>query len=257
MDVLRKELNEIYAEQHLDNEILDNAEIGNYARTLRNMSLIDNSCSVITDIACDKSYLFAGSFSRLLGLSEKETVSCEISSSDEDCIYNRIHPEDLVDKRMLEYAFFKFTANQPPEQKRQYKATCKIRIKNSEGNYIYVDNTTQLLQLSPAGMIWLILCRYALSPMQDGQQGISSRIVNNETGEIRELSFSENRNNILSSREKEILRLIQKGKLSKEIAYLLNISLYTVNRHRQNILQKLSVNNSLEAVKAATEMKLI
>ena len=62
---------------------------------------------------------------------------------------------------------------------------------------------------------------------------------------------------ILSAREKEILRLIMDGKPSKQIADLLNISIHTVNRHRQNILEKLSVGNSVEAIMAAKAMKLI
>ncbi len=62
---------------------------------------------------------------------------------------------------------------------------------------------------------------------------------------------------ILTQREKEVLTLIKAGKLSKEIAELLGISLHTVNRHRQNILEKLSVGNSVEAIMAATVMRLL
>ena len=58
-------------------------------------------------------------------------------------------------------------------------------------------------------------------------------------------------------REKEILRCIRKGLSSKEIAATLYISVNTVNRHRQNILEKLSVGNSIEACRAAELMKLL
>lgn len=71
------------------------------------------------------------------------------------------------------------------------------------------------------------------------------------------LAFSDMKKQILSAREKEILRLIMDGKPSKQIADLLNISIHTVNRHRQNILEKLSVGNSVEAIMAAKAMKLI
>jgi len=53
----------------------------------------------------------------------------------------------------------------------------------------------------------------------------------------------------LSKREKEILKLISDGKASKEIADDLYISVHTVNTHRQNILEKLNVKNSHEAIK--------
>lgn len=42
----------------------------------------------------------------------------------------------------------------------------------------------------------------------------------------------------LSSREKEILQLVAKGKTSKEIGELLHISKHTVDTHRRKILEK-------------------
>lgn len=77
-----------------------------------------------------------------------------------------------------------------------------------------------------------------------------------ERGEIETLSLKQETNSILSEREKEILELIRKGMRSKEIASELHISINTVNRHRQNILSKLSVSNSIEACRAAEIMKL-
>lgn len=62
---------------------------------------------------------------------------------------------------------------------------------------------------------------------------------------------------VLSERELEVLRLIDQGMLSKEIADSLCISINTVNRHRQNILQKLKVNRAIEACKLAHVMGLL
>jgi DNA-binding NarL/FixJ family response regulator len=55
----------------------------------------------------------------------------------------------------------------------------------------------------------------------------------------------------------EILCLIERGWMSKEIASELFISINTVNRHRQNILMKLQANNSVEACRIAKSLKLI
>lgn len=52
----------------------------------------------------------------------------------------------------------------------------------------------------------------------------------------------------LSARETEILELLVKGLLYKEIAGSLSISIETVKRHCFNIYQKLHVNNRSEAV---------
>ena len=169
-------------------------------------------------------------------------------------IYNRLHPEDLVEKRMLEYEYFKFVDSLPAEDKVRHKAICRIRIKDREGRYRVLDNSTQILKTSPNGKIWLILCCYDLSPIQEFQTDINAHIKNNHTGEITSLSFSDKKNHILTAREKEILLLIKEGKPSKQIADTLSISIHTVNRHRQNILEKLSVGNSMEAIMAATAM---
>ncbi len=57
----------------------------------------------------------------------------------------------------------------------------------------------------------------------------------------------------LTTREKEILKLIAAGKLSKEIADLLFISVRTVERHRANIMDKLGLKNTAELVKYAIQ----
>ena len=52
----------------------------------------------------------------------------------------------------------------------------------------------------------------------------------------------------LSVREQEILQLVKKGKLNKEIACSLFISEDTVKKHLKNIYKKLEVRNRTEAV---------
>ena len=57
----------------------------------------------------------------------------------------------------------------------------------------------------------------------------------------------------LTTREKEILKLIAEGKLSKEIADLFFISVRTVERHRANMMDKLNLKNTAELVKYAIQ----
>lgn len=61
----------------------------------------------------------------------------------------------------------------------------------------------------------------------------------------------------LSSREKEVLRYIADGNITKEIACLLEIEEETVRTYRKNLLIKLNARNTPEAVKKGYEMKLI
>ena len=259
MDVLRKELNSIYAAQHLEAETLDPTALDMWKRHVAISAGVDNDCRVITDASADLCFIYGGNLAYVLGLTDNGSDSYikEVASSDEDVIYNRIHPEDLVEKRMLEYEFFKFIDTLPPDEKLHYKATCHFRIRHRDGSYIYVDNSTQVIQKSPLGKIWLILCCYNISPLSCDGDGISPRIVNILTGELHTVELNRRRCHILTGREKQILNMIRDGMPSKQIAATLGISIHTVNRHRQNILEKLSVGNSMEAVMAATAMRLL
>ncbi len=52
----------------------------------------------------------------------------------------------------------------------------------------------------------------------------------------------------LTEREKEILEQLAKGRMNKEVAHELGISIGTVRKHIQNIYEKLHVNTRVEAV---------
>jgi DNA-binding CsgD family transcriptional regulator/tetratricopeptide (TPR) repeat protein len=55
----------------------------------------------------------------------------------------------------------------------------------------------------------------------------------------------------LSDREREVLRLIARGRSNKEIAAMLNLSPFTINNHVARILRKLNVDNRAAAVSVA------
>lgn len=59
----------------------------------------------------------------------------------------------------------------------------------------------------------------------------------------------------LSSREREILRLIGEGKTSNEIAEELFIEKSTVDSHRKNILRKINVHGKTDLIRFAVERK--
>ncbi|HEX8879806.1 MAG TPA: response regulator transcription factor, partial [Candidatus Acidoferrum sp.] len=60
---------------------------------------------------------------------------------------------------------------------------------------------------------------------------------------IRKLkrSGAEDAYDLLTPREREVLQLVAEGKSNKEVANLLNLSVYTVETHRSNIMQKLNL----------------
>jgi len=62
---------------------------------------------------------------------------------------------------------------------------------------------------------------------------------------------------LLTPREREILQLVAEGKSSKEIAATLNLSVYTVETHRANILEKLKLKSLPELILYAVRKGII
>jgi RNA polymerase sigma factor (sigma-70 family) len=62
---------------------------------------------------------------------------------------------------------------------------------------------------------------------------------------------------ILTDREREVLQLLAEGKSNKEVASILNLSVYTVETHRTNLMQKLNLHNTAEIVLYAVRKKII
>jgi DNA-binding NarL/FixJ family response regulator len=56
---------------------------------------------------------------------------------------------------------------------------------------------------------------------------------------------------LLTRREQEVVRLLANGKHVKEIALQLNISVKTVESHRQNIMDKLEIHSTIELTRYA------
>lgn len=54
----------------------------------------------------------------------------------------------------------------------------------------------------------------------------------------------ENLDSALTEREKEIVKLVVKGRSNKEISSDMNISVYTVSTHRRNIAKKLQIHSA-------------
>jgi two-component system response regulator NreC len=62
---------------------------------------------------------------------------------------------------------------------------------------------------------------------------------------------------LLTPREREVLQLIAEGKSNKDVANLLNLSPYTVETHRSNILQKLGLHSIPDLILYAVRKGII
>jgi len=93
----------------------------------------------------------------------------------------------------------------------------------------------------------------AIKELHEGGAPMSSQIARKVVAAFQHKQRTENRVhekslNLLTNREKEILELLAKGLLYKEIAAQLFISPETVRKHVYHIYEKLHVNNRVEAI---------
>ena len=61
----------------------------------------------------------------------------------------------------------------------------------------------------------------------------------------------------LTSREKEVLKMLAEGQSVKEVACTLNLSVKTVEAHKFNLMRKLDIHNKAQLVQYAIQKKII
>lgn len=226
--------------------------LNGYRDMARNYARMENAIAVLSDLHANVSYIYYGRFAQMLGMDGsrgEETVS----SIWEKDIFRLIHPDDLADKHLQELCFFHFIKCQPKKRRADYYLTSKLRVRNNTNGYMPVLHRMFYISVPANDTLWLALCLY--SPLLFDLPA-KCLIVNSANGQMTELD-SQNSTRILSAREKQVLNFIDKGLTSKEIAGALSISINTVSRHRQEILGKLQVKNSIEACRVAKDLKLI
>ncbi len=116
------------------------------------------------------------------------------------------------------------------------------------------DQSEAIQQMKEAGASGYIMKN---SPLKKLIEAIRA-VVSNETffdDAITAKDELTKENILLSTREKEILRLIGEGKTSNEIADVLFISKSTVDTHRKNILKKMNLYGKTDLIRFAVERK--
>ena len=212
----------------------------------------ENGIAVLSDFQENISYIYSGKFGEQIGLSKP---FLQADSAFEEEVFSCILPEELLERHILELRFFHFQKALPVKERPYYNMVCPIHFSIPGKGDIPVLHRTYYLESLPEGSVWLGLCLY--TPFIE-TGSITGQIVNNRTGEtvLPEMYVSFDKQ-LLSTREIEVLSLLAKGLSSKQIADTLYISVHTVYRHRQNILEALQVNNTAAAVEIGIRLHLI
>lgn len=97
----------------------------------------------------------------------------------------------------------------------------------------------------------------AVSKVLEGSTYLSTNVIAKLSEDTASASDEETRHESLSDREREVLQLTAEGLTSKEIGEKLYISHRTVEKHRENIKEKLEVQNAVEMARHAFRRGLI
>lgn len=211
---------------------------------------LENCISVLSDLKVRKSYIYYSALADAIGLKKRET---EINSIWEDELLSKVHPDDLLKKYQLEFQFFNTLNELNINERVNYELITRLRIKDATGKYLLVKHRLLYILASEDGNVWLALCLYSIVPNHPEISIPNAAIINTLTGKIIEHD-QQRFTHIISAREREILQLIKLGLRSKEIADELTLSINTINRHRQNIFNKLNATNAFEACRIAESM---
>ncbi|TSJ42634.1 hypothetical protein FO440_00130 [Mucilaginibacter corticis] len=185
----------------------------------------------------------------------KTMLGYQPSQVDINFFMEMVHPDDRSWFLAFETKTAEFLASLPVEKLMKYKVRYDFRIRKSDGAYIRILHQVAVVQHDENGGILRTLgihtdithLKSEGKPVasyigMDGEPSYLNVDVKNDYVKSKE---------VLTRREKEVLRLMIKGKLSKEISDALNISKQTVDSHRKNMLTKTNLKNTVELVVAA------
>lgn len=245
VEQIEKEYYEVLNSQMFVESDLDYSILEKHIQFLDQLNVIENSSISIFDLYQKKHIYLSSRFETIFKYDVKKA-----HEEGNEYFNKRFHPDDFLEAMKIGAYFLKLAFTLPIETRKDFKLINEYRIKDGTGKYIRVIEQFQALEIDMHGNIWLALCIMDMSPNQDITLPLKNKVYNFKTGEP--FHFPETKSETgLSEREKEVLGLISEGKLSKEIADQLFISVHTVNTHRQKILKKLGAKNTAEAIKYA------
>lgn len=209
----------------------------------------ENVIAVVSDLFLGVSHIYSGKFADTLGL---EAYKSE-NSIWEEKIFALLPNEELEIKIISELRYYHLMRHLPRNHRQDYYLLSRLLMISNNGEKIDVVHRMFYKYDKDGDRIRCAICLYSPLVIKFTARSLA---VNSITGGVEELGVSTNEI-ILSKRERQVLVLIDKGMTSDIIAAKLYISKNTVSRHRQKILSKLQVKNSIEACRIAKSMELI
>jgi len=196
-------------------------------------------------LLADSQFLIRFALSELIKEMESFTIIGEVKNESELFVFLEDKKPDII---VMDY-------NQPGSFKMENIKTIREKYQEIEILVISSDDEREnIYEVIQTGVIRFLTkkcdaveIQEAFKAITQGEKFFCTRVFDY----IFEKSFSQNLSSEpipLSARELEIVQLIAKGLVAKEISRKLNLSTHTVYTHRKNIMEKLKLRRPSELV---------
>ena len=250
-EFIKDSIDSVLSQQDFGDEIPDYKTIENSIALLERMAEVENSSIAVFDLY-KKEFVTIRSKYREYVKADLE----EIKKYGPAYYISIMHPDDAPVVLDTYKKVFAFSFNLPVEEKKDYKTIFNFRL-GYQGKYFHFVQQIVTLELTRGGKIWLGLSISDMLPENEKFEKVNRRVINLRNGKYYLFNEDDNLWQNLSARELEVLGLVSKGFISREIADKLFISVNTVNNHRQNILEKINAANTNEAIRYARNLGLL
>ncbi len=163
-------------------------------------------------------------------------------------ILDCIHPDDkpFIDKVL--YACFKLCMSPVLNKPIKDAIIVNYRIRHKDGHYIHIlrNGYCSSMDCNNKMIHNTSMCMDISNFKHDNRQSMMLKDSQKILVELHSDHQDSLNWQILSKREKEIVRLLCNNKTSEQIGQLLFISKHTVDTHRRKLLQKLNIKNTTE-----------
>ncbi|MEO7800409.1 MAG: LuxR C-terminal-related transcriptional regulator [Ginsengibacter sp.] len=185
----------------------------------------------------------------------EQVLGYTVDEFDIEFLNKSLHPDDLSWFLTFGHNMIEFFSQVPVDKLKKYKLRYDVRYKKKNGEYARILYQGIIIEHNDSGRLFRSLAfhtdithiKNVGRPMLSyiGLEGEPSHI------DVAGENIYEEQKEELTHREKQILKLLIEGKLSKDISNALNISKQTVDTHRKNMLHKKKLNNISELIAKA------
>ena len=213
------------------------------------------SASAIRVVLVDDHALVRAGMRSLLGSMPQVEVVGEASSGEEALALARTALPDIV---LMDIAMKGLTGLEAARRMREASPRSRVIILSMHSGEEYV------LQALRAGAVGYLLkdaatgeLELALRSVMRGESWFSPAVSRQVVEGYVQRVGGESAADVLTARQREVLRLVAGGKSTKEIAYDLNLSVKTVETHRAQIMERLGIRDVAGLVRYALRTGLV